>query len=840
MKRKSCKENKEKILFFVTNNSTMTWFSNKSPLTLFILLLAYVGILYELYNETDEYLLYPIYSRANIVPVRTRLPAITFCYAIWYSEHYDKITSLKVIDASKLAPDLNDTLLECKLTLPNGTIVDCLSITTVHKYMHSRFFCYSMFEENRTSLPDDQLMYDQKIRIKNNIHSPFIKIKHKPPYKKNKHWVLTVRGYNKPLTLIRATESKVWLEPEINSKVVLNYKVVQRFELPKPYPGECYNYDKRFNSIKALTTCWLDDYYHPKYNKSFWPDWTLYDYEGEYTDHEKSLTFEPRNLPNDVFRKVNEKCFEKFYVTDCKRSYIILYKISSKKTPKLSTFTTTIPWTPANKMVIESVPKLDLIEFLTQIGGIFSMWIGVSMYITINRIICSNCKFLQKKSNQIGNIIKISRPTIQIPRYYYHNQINISTGNKFFSTNTCDDEFCAKLNKTITFIIKSFSLLITLYFVMEIISIYFDAPFYVYLVSMLPETIRIPRLTVCLDMIIFPEKMKKFFPQIHDSIPPNKWIDELTIEQLFKVTLDWDEIYSNTSTFISPLGKREKIDLYFNFTKSLTGRYVCFSTFSQKEFKLPKPIEPLKRAQVLYLMSFDVRLITANLLKLKQKKLRTYLHENEDIEEDLGAPHRLSIIVDQQDRDTNSYLMRISSFVNILYPGHMKSTCLDYRKQFNFSSRKSVVDRCVETKFVKKYKRWPMSHQCEKKLPIKFNNQSLMKEQKEIEQQCDKIFNKVDCVRTHINAILQDEFWKPQFTSLILYPPSKQFYEYRQELVNTVIDIFGYTGGTINAWIGLSFLDIELVVILLNKYLTRFYHSLEGKMKNERQISTSS
>lgn len=811
-------------------------FISNKQINLIVTGAALIGIVLQLFDQTSEFFTFPIYSQVDIVPTRDRLPAITFCIAVWYSEFHDEFTAKSITEASKFAPDLNKTLVQCKLTLPNGTFIDCFSITKVHKFMNSRLFCYSMFEENRTSLDDQELMYSQEIRLNKTISTPLISIKLISPYINSSHWALTVRNYDKPLTILRSTESKNWIEPEVNNFVALNYKVIDRWLLPAPYPSNCHNYGNNYDSVYSLTNCWLQNLVDSNTSTRYWPEWTLYDYERNYSreGHLKRQKIDPSKMHwpgknvSRLFSQINEKCHNSNGKSDCRRRYILLNKIGVRKAGRNTTVkgvTIEVPWVPRTQVIIEQKAKLDLIEFLSEVGGIFSMWIGFSMYISLKDTFFHSK--LYRSRDERPPTAKPPSPPIFVSRRVQNVRWHMRTVEA-----TSRELFMRKVNQVVkvaNLLVKFWCVLLTSFFVYEIIFIYFERPFNTLLNSSIPKEILMTPVTLCVDMIIYPSKMQKFYPEIYQKVAPRDWRNYLTIGQLFNVTINWSDIYVNSSSYISPFDDnvRERTPIHedFTFTKSLTGRYVCFSTFSEKQMIDPGPMMNYDRSEILYAVNFDIKMDTDQLLKLKQGRIRGYIHTTETIEEDFSAPERITMDINPREAvDINSYVIRVSRTIESRYPNHIRSTCMDY-KRINFRSQKHALDTCVIKKFVNKYKLWPSGYQISDPLNYTFSSLDKMKDVHQIENNCSQLFSRQDCRTVHLTVKVEDEFFKHNFTSLINYPPSKQFYEYKEQLVYSVIDILGFTGGTINAWIGLSFLDVKVVIILVCRWMKQFYFS---------------
>lgn len=786
--------------------------SKKLPLTCLITIIAFIGISWQMFDETRKFFSYPIFSRIWIEPEVTRLPVITFCISEWYSGVRSKINKLPIGKVSQFIPKLNETLIECHLTLPNGTVVKCLSISKIHRYMNYQLYCYSMFEKDYSLLPDEELIYEKSSRMENNQMTPLIKLILKSPFKTANHWAMNIEDIRQPFTLLRGTESKVWFEPELNEHVKVSYDVVQRYELPAPYPGDCIDYGEGYNSMYLVTQCWLQNHYVTPNKTHVWPAWTLYDINGNYSIDKNNYSYVRSESSRKYFYQVNKKCLKKFPKIECNRKYYISNTISSRRTVNFSQhshFTAEIPWIPPSKLIIESIPKLDLISFISELGGIFSMWIGFSLFGSLN-----NITFMKHSKPKRGKIVD----------YFLHKTLMKRPRKK---------ENKKKIVKLISQFINIICFAVTIYLVISIILIYFERPFQVILYSYVPESISMSRLTMCFDLIIDPLKMKQFYPLIHQNVQPHNWRYHLTVGQLYNVTFDWYDVYVNKSYFLSPdTSKQELIVNYFNFTRSFDGNQMCYSTFGLDEYKKPGKIMPHSRAQIIYAQLFHLHLNASQLIKRNLNNFALYIHRNYHIDNDLTASNRISINVDEkEERRIALYLIRLSTYTNSLYSSHFKSTCWDYKEKFGIESRKMAIDLCVEENFREKYRLCPTGYRVSKPVKLKFSSELYSKKLKTIEESCRRKYFRKDCKSLYqtVETVSKSRAGhhgkdrEPSDLHIALYPPSNHFYEYVQQLIFSVVDILGYTGGTINTWIGISFLDIEFVALIIYKGVRRFY-----------------
>lgn len=793
----------------------------------FVKILATIGICYQVISQTRDYFLYPSYTSIETVVVNTRLPAITLCASFWYGKMESHYNSLSVYNASLLMPSYDEVVNFCHLTLPNSSVVNCSSISKPHKFMNHKMICFSLFEKDRTYLPDEQLMYSQDIRLKNDITTDFIRIKFNTPWNDADHYTVTVRSYESPLRLLRSTESKVWLEPRVNEQVVLNYRISRRVELPPPY-GSCTNYPKPLNADSSMIKCWHDKFVASN-GTLYWPQWTFFDYDANYTDEELSRHWPSTEVHEKDFPSVNEICMRHNSRVDCDRTYIVLFKIAQLKSDEQGKYLIVeVPWPPASQLNITNCIKTTIYQYANEIGGILSMWIGFSICLSYVQLSQSICTMLHRKYNNNN-----SMPLTSQSHVTGHQSINNDT---VTAVTMHPSHHVSRPRRLNNLTMRLICWIATLYFVIEIIQIYFDKPFDTAIKAETPVQLQMLMVSICFDMVIHPHKVKQFYPDVYEAVPSDQWKNIFTVEQILKTTTEWHEVYHPSSTYLSPDNGYVKIHEHFNFTKSITGRYTCFTTFGPGQYLQPGHMRKHLRASISYGTNMYLSLNTSQLHKLNQSRVRVYFHDDGLVREDASAPDRFTI-VDQKDARLypNSRIVRIYRTIRKLHPHHMMSTCWEYEKKFGYN-REVLFERCISRNFISRYRVWPSGYQLWQNIAkdddfkisnldiadLKFSNDSLREQFNSIQDHCDTLLYKAECDELYVKVRVEDEFFRDTgLTSIILYPPSKQFFAYEQQLIYTIVDIIGYIGGTINAWIGLSFLDFEILLIFIRKVISQ-------------------
>lgn len=737
--------------------------------------ISVIGIVYQVFRQSSVYFEYPVYSVLDHFHRSIRLPAITFCVSYWYSEVQQQLEEKTVMQARQLFPSFSDIVVNCSVVLPNGSITSCLSVSKVNRYMNANMACHSLFEEQSTFLTDEELTYHQP------LDTDFLfDVLLQSPINFSNHWGLSVRPHDSPLTIFRSTESKIWIEPLVDSLTAAALSVSRRIELPDPYMSRCFDYSQTpwKDLDNTLQRCWIE-----KFNQNaptLWPKWALYDFNGHYSIDLNKVHFAHGSTSAALFPDINEYCFNKYLRAECvKETFFLRSVLFHKNTQPLrdNNYTLRVVDVPQTYDTITLQPRILFSSLINDIGNIMSMWIGVAAYFSSIHL--------------VDHIIRINQP-IKV--------INIPPGTQKTTPHT------VKSIKYANFIIQFVFLLITFYFIQEIILIYFENPFFILLLSTVPSYTQLSHLTICFNISLN---------------------GDLTINQLLDTTLDWDKLFiPSESTFVSSETRRyEKIINYWNFTKSLDGDDVCVTSFGSENYINGTQVPPYLQSLMLTAKTIDVKLNVSSLFSFSTIKI--FYHRHPRYEESVSAQNQIIIPINKDNRlHVNSYLLAPSMTKIELYPDHIRSDCFDYKETFNVSCRLEAVQKCTVDTFVSRYNLWPLGYRTESselKFDVSHKHSVALRQ---IRDECEKHFPRLDCVTELATLTVAGNFIHPNYTSLIIYPMRKFLPLFQQQIKYTVVDIIGFIGGTLNSWMGLTAIDIfksihRLRVSIIHKFRVR-------------------
>ena len=144
-----------------------------------------------------------------------------------------------------------------------------------------------------------------------------------------------------------------------------------------------------------------------------------------------------------------------------------------------------------------------------------------------------------------------------------------------------------------------------------------------------------------------------------------------------------------------------------------------------------------------------------------------------------------------------------------------------------------MFNKCVTRQFVDKYRMWPTGYQVWRSTwpgrdlafdstemrHLKMSNASMKGELQLIVGECYVLLDMEDCENVEVQLDVETKNIRQTnpTISIILYVSSEQSSIFSQQLVHSLLDVLVYASGTLNTWIGFSFLDITAPIIHLCK-----------------------
>ena len=216
------------------------------------------------------------------------------------------------------------------------------------------------------------------------------------------------------------------------------------------------------------------------------------------------------------------------------------------------------------------VPRTSVLEFFNILGGVVSLWFNASLFTWSHAI-------ADRLLNQFARMKKQCQTAMNQYDFRMVKIFNITL----------------ILLCSIGCFLQSF----------DIGKIYIEKNLYIWISGVEPEYIYFSKLTFCVDRVFVREKVQQLYPQIYNSVPFENWDDQFTIDQMFNLTLNLEDVFVDRddyweSAFISTSMRLTPILEEYSFDKELTYKYVCFSTFACHNYKGSKPYKPYLFSQV--------------------------------------------------------------------------------------------------------------------------------------------------------------------------------------------------------------------------------------------------
>lgn len=340
----------------------------------------------------DMYLAYPVRIDIRIQrPEQLELPAISVCFVPFDdagngTEAKAEVKSrLTVKQWFQVTPNVDDIVLECSLSLPNGfEKANCSQLAPVVSYISSRHKCITWFARafNPSASPQpirydlDQLIGGDwvTIRLRNlrtlqdtigiTVHSPDTMVE---PDLGNPAYLEIVRFWYADASIVRAS---------------ITYTTSESNLLRSPYVSECKSYKHDYgvqSQRNGIERCALKRFWR---NSTRWPPDVLANDRIQIEGRTWDMPF----AVGSGAARDRAACAEHYKSPDC---VDINYNLALKAVEYGAADTLDILlYAPSgNEVTLFEHPRYEVIEVLSYIAGIISLWVGVSVVSIISPVI---------------------------------------------------------------------------------------------------------------------------------------------------------------------------------------------------------------------------------------------------------------------------------------------------------------------------------------------------------------------------------------------------------------------------------------------------------------------
>lgn len=744
----------------------------------FLLLLG-LGLIWQFDSAFENYFQYNVLTTISFISRAKQLPAITVCPSTYRGTLYKKLRPLPMTVRDPISPGYVDYIKFCSVKLPQNQRVHCEDITNVSKYIGPIGKCFSFFEQKNLKVNQKQLIYAPRHQSVDHL----FKVNISSPLPDNQRWLIRVNPPDEPIIFDRRDPSKIFFEPKLYKLMKLTVTFITKHRSPPPYVDGCYDYhlEPQKTKAKTISDCIAHNYINKTSGMGYWRNMEFIELGKEFINESTYYIHETARVQKLIYPHALRACTSKFRRNECDSQNFNLILSSTKRGLINDTnITIEVVNLPFEEVQIDYLPVESAMDLVNIIGGIASLWFNFALFPWSSSHALNIVNSFSTVKTRIK--LRVKRPT---------RAVNLGNFNS------------VRLIERLLKLLCSVGCFIQCW---DISQIYFgDDNYYVWLSGVEPETMDIPMLTMCTERILLPSRVAKSHPELFDSIPPDEWPDHLTIDQMFDLTIDFKDFYlKEESFFFAPNMERSIISDYYFFQKSLTDKYVCFSSFSPETYN--NSISYRKYLTSELTTSFYYQIFLKMLNQSIMPRLNIYIHINNFFAMDSSSTGLLTMDNRANENSPNLMYFFMNEIRQILVHN---SKCFDY-SQINFLSREDAIGSCTSKMMKREYKMWPPGTRVTKDegTGLKFTNQSDSEQMVRTSEFCQEKFKLKSCDSRFISVSLFDFGYFNNKTQLLLYPPPDSYKEIRQEIRYSLTSLAVYIGGNINSWLGLAMIDL--------------------------------
>lgn len=767
------------------------------------ILICWTGVLYQSWKTSDGYFSYPVKSMISNDDELWNLPAIGICPATDRGPMADVLVNMSMSERADFIPEAFEYFEYCIITLPNNKVHDCSSVTKFRVFFGPIGKCFILFETRDLLIPRDLLKYDPQVKLSTDVFATKIK----SPFSAPRSWMVRIYHPEDNFLFGRKDTAKLWFEMPINRELSIEHSYTHRLKLEEPYPYPCYNYRQTNLTTrnKAVDDCIIRRLSKltgegTEYKKS-WPYVSFFEPNLTYIKEYYNAYEQSGNVTSKLVPEVNRLCSKLYKKGDCNRvSYDISQELSNRPPiPNSTEVVIRIPGLPISRLKTELAPLFELPDYINGIGGILNFWLNFAVYSSLLDSLPGKLKEAKKKNTDEEQTNSLSRKCRlkKRERWNLKKMIEKKKNEKF--SNTVSRMFL------IVCCIGCF------YQSFDIGMIYLGNNFYFWVLSIEPELIDLPRFTFCVARVIEEDKLAKSHPAIYQNIPKFLWEDHLTINEIFNLTLELDDILVlKESTFVSRANMSHvPITDFYRIEKFLTDRYTCFTTFSRELYFHSAPLEKYDYSE----MSINIyfQMIFKRQRMDIYPSLYIFSHLEKSIKLEASSTYKITLKNYESRIKMSLVVYSLKETKVNMVSDNIESECFVYTR-IGYETHEDAINDCLAVKLSKsKYKIWPPSVPIKynQSIGIRFSNESHTKEYENALVICTRKFPKPSCEQRYLASFIEDIGQNEgNETAVILYPSQEDYNEIRQELKYSIVDLIIFIGGAINFWTGLAVITV--------------------------------
>ncbi|KAI1281901.1 hypothetical protein HDE_13076 [Halotydeus destructor] len=719
----------------------------KKKISVLIYAIVSIGFLLQMYNLLSLYLHYAVsYQTKFEKPVAFTLPAVFVC--VQFASKDNESMQSRIENAMSVS----DLVKSCKLLVKNGTLVNCGHVTQYSRYYDSSYLCIGLLETDHLKVHMDTLTHLSDRRRR----EPLIEIAiNTNPMKSQKlKFIIGVNGGQ--LVVTRNSDSIALCSSDVISKMAVTFSRTHFTYLQAPYVSKCIDYEAVYQAKRdeLINRCIISNY-------------ASFPHKLVTSAANSAFNSKPiRTKVDEAWLDVMLHCGSKYPMTECTQYEFTLDTKSRTHSANhaWSSVAFDLHRDSGHDVVIREQPKINLFYLSINMGGVLSLWLGLSVFdlqATLVDLVCY--KFDKNQGN-------IERPS-------------------------SEKKTSAILSKSKVFITMICLLGCTLHCHYDICR-FLEKPFITESFILKPQRVTLPSVTICLKRTINWTRAPSYFKRLKEE--GHRPEDFMLLKDFLAYSPQFSEVFWSGTRFrqaadLRPVALQSRFEI-----KESVGRWrKCFTFFSDVKTK-----ESLRQEYVvdtLRLIDWTVIIMATQFTD----DMTLIYHEGHDFESSLQDPKVLYLPLKNINYYRLSYDLTAVKFI----ADHRMSTCFDYMTSTSRTRMENIRD-CSLKMYNETYPGYlPLNRYAAADHVSAINAKIGTRRDDEMRKYCSNMFRKPDCANTYHVAKLQKSYFHADHvntTRLELNIPFGAAIHFNQELRMQFVELLCYLGSLVGVYLGLS------------------------------------
>lgn len=741
-----------------------------------ITLLCAIGAAYHTYLTLSLYLAYPSTDKeTKIRDSNILIPSIAICAMFKIDRKAQQLFPEKFLAYNKsrlrndvftlgellqLTPNYTELFVNCEL-LNNEHYVDCTELSTVLTRIDVRQKCFSFFHTDSKNLTIKSAMirgrtlFRAQLRLSDLVED-----------------LIAISLYNYPdLQCIEGSTNYALFDSQFYQDVMLTYSEAKLTFLEHPYKGNCRNYP--ISQARVLNDCVVRTYLN---STQRWPADVFVN-----ETHNASVL---QNMFGDWPQKERAMCVDKVPNRQC---FDIKYKLFLKShrnvrnETRFNKFNIEIYGPDDQSTEVNEIAIWSFSELFSNVGGILSAWLGMSMILVCSSLHKKTRKLVEKRTTR--HCRRLRRKLVWCEKHTLRNSVV-----QLICTVLC----CWQIVFTM--------------------SSYFANPFVSEVSVYRPQKVERPSMTICINN-------------------DNDSVTDMTLTELSSLLPDAEHIIPYCLMRLPNL-HRVRCLAWYKPIVTVNAYHKCFTLFDKKT---------IARAKANYAQTFDVYHVK-NLywfyafINANNRDVTVLIHENSVLGFDVTQPNALQFqgSFDDHQKLFNLYSLSYTRSITRYFSGHRDSVCVKYA-DVGFHWRDEAVVNCSLEKFMEDERRLPRNVFVDEQDAERLSNYTISATDLRIDHECVEKFPKIDCTNIDYEVEVKERGFRDHVkeynitrlanaTRVAVFAPGGFEVMVEQQLKFDVVEMISAVGGIVSIWLGLSIVDIISSLVSFCVWVKRSYY----------------